>query len=129
MRGEGARRADEGRGLKRRLFLAAGAAMFVFGITLAALGALFGMAEVRERIHVDLAQQGDIFLMLYFGVFVSTLIVGPIIARYGNKVGVPVSATLLVAGLRGFSVARSFYPALGSAFVLGFGGGGLNTAA
>jgi hypothetical protein len=53
--------------------------MFVFGITLAALGALFGMPEVRQRIDVDLAQQGDIFLMLYFGVFVSTIIVGPII--------------------------------------------------
>jgi hypothetical protein len=35
------------------------------------LGALFGMAEVRQRIHVDLAQQGDIFLVLYFGVFLS----------------------------------------------------------
>src|SRR5206468_1798616 len=72
-------------GNRRRLFLAAGAAMFIFGITLAALGALFGMSEVRERIHVDLAQQGDIFLMLYFGVFLSTIIVGPIIDSFGNK--------------------------------------------
>ena len=79
--------------------------MFVFGITLAALGALFGMAEVRERIHVDLAQQGDIFLMLYFGVFVSTIIVGPIIDSFGNKIVLIVSAILVVAGLLGFSVA------------------------
>jgi fucose permease len=102
--------------------------MFVFGITLAALGALFGMPEVRQRIDVDLAQQGDIFLMLYFGVFVSTIIVGPIIDSFGNKIVLTLSAALVVAGLLGFSIARSFFPALGSAFVLGFGGGGLNTA-
>jgi FHS family glucose/mannose:H+ symporter-like MFS transporter len=103
--------------------------MFVFGITLAALGALFGMAEVRERIHVDLAQQGDIFLTLYFGVFISTIIVGPIIDTFGNKIVLTVSAAFVVAGLLGFSVVRSFFPALASAFILGFGGGGLNTAA
>jgi MFS family permease len=78
---------------RRSLFLAAGGAMFVFGITLAALGALFGMAEVRERIHVDLAQQGDIFLMLYFGVFVSTIIVGP------GGGGLNTAANALVADL------------------------------
>ncbi|HEX9501883.1 MAG TPA: MFS transporter [Thermoanaerobaculia bacterium] len=115
-------------GGRRRLFLAAGAAMFVFGITLAALGALFGMAEVRARIHVDLAQQGDIFLTLYFGVFISTIIVGPVIDSFGNKIVLTVSACLVVAGLLGFSVAQSFSPALVSAFILGFGGGGLNTA-
>ncbi|MDQ6800878.1 MAG: MFS transporter [Acidobacteriota bacterium] len=103
--------------------------MFVFGITLAALGALFGMPEVRERIHVDLAQQGDIFLLLYFGVFLSTIIVGPVIDSFGNKIVLTLSAVLVVAGLLGFSVARSFFPALSSAFILGFGGGGLNTAA
>ena len=102
--------------------------MFVFGITLAALGALFGMAEVRARIHVDLAQQGDIFLTLYFGVFISTIIVGPVIDSFGNKIVLTVSACLVVAGLLGFSVAQSFSPALVSAFILGFGGGGLNTA-
>src|SRR5213592_2549786 len=113
---------------RRPLFWAACAAMFVFGITLAILGALFGLPQMRERIHADLAQQGDIFLMLYFGVFVSTIIVGPIIDSFGNKIVLIVSAALVVAGLLGFSVALSFYPALGSAFVLGFGGGGLNTA-
>src|SRR5260370_27232147 len=115
-------------GGRRRLFLAGGAAMFVFGITLAALGAVFGMAEVRARIHVDLAQQGDIFLTLYFGVFISKIIVGPVIDSFGNKIVLTVSACLVVAGLLGFSVAQSFSPALVSAFILGFGGGGLNTA-
>ena len=103
--------------------------MFVFGIVLAALGALCGMPDVRARLHVDLAQQGDVFLVLYFGVFLSTIIVGPIIDSFGNKIVLTVSAALVVAGLLGFQIARAFWPAIGSAFVLGFGGGGLNTAA
>ncbi len=103
--------------------------MFVFGIVLAILGALFGLPQMRERIHADLAQQGDIFLMLYFGIFVSTIIVGPIIDTFGNKIVLTVSAASVVAGLLGFSVAGSFLVAMLAAFVLGFGGGGLNTAA
>jgi MFS transporter, FHS family, glucose/mannose:H+ symporter len=102
--------------------------MFVFGITLAILGALFGLPQMRERIHADLAQQGDIFLMLYFGIFVSTIIVGPIIDSFGNKIVLTASAFGVVAGLLGFWVAGSFVVAMAAAFVLGFGGGGLNTA-
>jgi len=113
---------------RRPLFWAACAGMFVFGITLAILGALFGLPQMRERIHADLAQQGDIFLMLYFGIFVSTLIVGPVIDSFGNKIVLTLSAAFVVAGLLGFSVAGSFFTAMGSAFLLGFGGGGLNTA-
>src|SRR5438552_6339325 len=113
---------------RRPLFFAACAGMFVFGITLAILGALFGLPAMRERIHANLAQQGDIFLMLYFGIFVSTLIVGPIIDSFGNKIVLTSSAGFVVAGLLGFVVARSFGGAMASAFVLGFGGGGLNTA-
>jgi len=113
---------------RRPLFFAACAGMFVFGITLAILGALFGLPLMRERIHADLAQQGDIFLMLYLGIFVSTVIVGPIIDSFGNKIVLTTSAFFVVAGLLGFLAAGSFLSAMAAAFVLGFGGGGLNTA-
>jgi len=114
--------------VRLRLFWAAGAGMFVFGVTLAILGALFGLPQMRDRLHVDLAQQGDIFLMLYFGIFVSTVIVGPIIDSFGNKIVLTLSAVWVVGGLLGFSVAASFRGAMACAFFLGFGGGGLNTA-
>src|SRR5207248_10216215 len=120
---------DDGLTARRTLFFGACAGMFVFGITLAILGALFGLPQMRERIHADLAQQGDIFLMLYLGIFVSTLIVGPIIDSFGNKIVLIVSADGVVAGLLGFIVAASFVPSTVAAFVHGFGGGGLNTAA
>src|SRR5712692_4328745 len=87
--------------LDKSLFWAAGAGMFVFGVTLAILGALFGLPQMRERLNVDLAQQGDIFLMLYFGIFVSTVIVGPIVDTFGNKTVLTTSAVFVVAGFLG----------------------------
>ncbi len=81
--------------VRGRLFVAACAAMFVFGIVLAILGALFGLPAMRERLAVSLAQQGDIFLALFFGIFLSTIFVGPMIDSFGNKVVLTVSAALV----------------------------------
>jgi fucose permease len=103
--------------------------MFLFGIALALLGTLFGLPETRARLHVDLAQQGDVFLVLYLGVFVSTILVGPVIDSFGNKVVLAASGLLVTAALVLFAGAASFIAALGAGFLLGFGGGGLNTAA
>ena len=114
---------------RARLFGAACSAMFLFGIVLAILGTIFGLPEMRARLHVDLAQQGDIFLVLYLGVFVSTILVGPVIDSFGNKVVLATSGLLATAALVLFSMAASFVAALVAAFLLGFGGGGLNTAA
>ena len=92
-------------------FIAACAGMFLTGITLAILGALFGLT------HIPAAEQGDTLLILYLAFFVSTILVGPVIDSFGNKVVMLVSAVCVVAGL--------FGP---YAVLLGLGGGGLNTA-
>jgi MFS transporter, FHS family, glucose/mannose:H+ symporter len=113
---------------RRRLFWAACAGMFVFGIVLAVLGALFGLQEMRERLAVNFVQQGDIFLLLFFGVFLSTIIVGPMIDSFGNKMVLTASATLVAIALAVFASAHSFYAAMFAAAILGFGGGGLNTS-
>jgi MFS transporter, FHS family, glucose/mannose:H+ symporter len=114
---------------RRRLFWAACGGMFVFGIVLAVLGVLFGLPEMRERVDANLAQQGDIFLMLFLGVFLSTLITGPIFDNYGSKTVLAWSAGIVAVALVAFSAARSFPAAAVAALILGFGGGGLNTAA
>jgi fucose permease len=103
--------------------------MFVFGIVLAILGVLFGLPQMRQRLDINLAQQGDIFLVLYLGVFLSTIMVGPTIDSFGNKVVLTASATLVAFALVVFASANSFYAALFAAAILGFGGGGLNTSA
>ncbi|HSP34057.1 MAG TPA: MFS transporter, partial [Thermoanaerobaculia bacterium] len=113
---------------RNRLFTGACAAMFVFGIVLAILGALFGLPAMRERLGVTLVQQGDIFLALFFGVFLSTVIVGPMIDSFGNKAVLTVSAALVTIALVVFAYAHSFAGAIAAALFLGFGGGGLNTS-
>ena len=114
---------------RSRLFAGASAAMFVFGIVLAILGALFGLPEMRERLGIDLVQQGDIFLALFFGIFLSTIVVGPMIDSFGNKAVLTTSAALVSIALFLFATSHSFIAAVLAALLLGFGGGGLNTAA
>ena len=110
------------------LFGAACAGIFVFGIVLALLGTLFGLPEMRSRLHVDLAQQGDLFLALFVGIFLATIVVGPILDRFGNRPVLAIASVLVAAGLVGISVARSFSAAAGPCVLLGLGGGGLNVS-
>ncbi len=115
-------------GSRAGLFWSAAGGMFVFGIVLAILGALFGLPAMRERLGINLAQQGDIFLLLFFGVFLSTVFVGPAIDTIGHKWVLTFSAALVAAGLLLLAAATGYAAALAGAFVLGFGGGGLNTS-
>lgn len=114
---------------RTQLFWGACGGMFVFGIVLAVLGVLFGLPEMRARLGVDLVQQGNVLLMLFFGVLVSTLIAGPAIDSFGNKIVLTISALLVTVALVLFSVASSYVAAAAAGFLLGFGGGGLNTSA
>ncbi len=114
---------------RRRLFGAACLSIFVFGIVLAILGTLFGLPEMRARLHIDLAQQGDIFLVLFAGVLLSTLIAGPIMDGMGHKVVLVSSAALVALALLLLMRASSFASGAVATLVLGFGGGGLNTSA
>lgn len=113
---------------RARLFAAACAGIFVFGIVLALLGTMFGLPGVRERYGVDLAAQGDLFLLLFLGIFSTTTVTGPLSDRFGARPVLAASSALVCAALVGFARAHSFGAAALSALVLGIGGGGLNTA-
>ncbi len=109
------------------LFASACAGMFVFGIVLAVLGTVFGLPEMRARLQVDLAQQGNLFLVLYLGIFLSNFVAGPLLDSRGSKLVLLSSALLVGIALVGFAGAHSFRAAALAGFALGFGGGGLNT--
>lgn len=111
------------------LFAGACAAMFLFGIILAILGALFGLPEMRARLDLSLLEQGHILLSLFGGVFVSTLLAGPAIHRYGGRGVLTAGGTLAGVGFVLLSEASGFTSAAGAALSLGLGGGALNTAA
>lgn len=110
------------------LFGGAATGIFVFGIVMAVLGTLFGLPEMRARLRIDLGQQGSLLLLLYVGILVATLIVGPVIDAIGNKLILVVSPVLVAAGMAGFAYAHSFGEAAAPAVLLGLGGGGLNVS-
>jgi MFS transporter, FHS family, glucose/mannose:H+ symporter len=112
------------------LFASACGGIFVFGIVLALLGTLAGLPEIRVRfgLEQDLAAQGNLFLLLFLGIFAATVVVGPLIDRFGTRAVLVSSSGLVAAALGGFIAADSFGAAGLSAVVLGLGGGGLNTA-
>lgn len=102
--------------------------MFIFGVVLALLGTLFGLPAMRDRLGVDLAQQGDLFLLLFAGVCFATVAVGPLVDRFGNKLVLLVSAILVTLALVEFAAAHSLPSASIAALLIGLGGGGLNTS-
>jgi FHS family glucose/mannose:H+ symporter-like MFS transporter len=111
----------------RLLFLSACTGILVFGIVLAILGTVFGLPAMRERLQVSLAQQGTLFLLLYLGIFVASLVVGPLIDHLGNKLNLVASSLIVALAMVFFSDAHSFGTASAAAILLGLGGGGLNT--
>jgi MFS transporter, FHS family, glucose/mannose:H+ symporter len=113
----------------RILFISACAGIFVFGSVLAILGTVFGLPATRSRLGIDLAQQGNLFLLLYAGIFFASLIVGPLIDHLGNKPNLFVSSAIVGVAMFMFSVSHSLLGASAAALLLGVGGGGLNTCA
>jgi MFS family permease len=102
--------------------------MFVFGMLIALLGTLFGLPEMRARLGIDLARQGDLFGAFFVGLLASTAAAGPILDRVGCQ-PVLLSASVTVGGsLLLLAVARGFPGAALAAVLLGVGGGWLNTA-
>lgn len=116
------------RASRRRLFAAAAMTMFVFGMLIAMLGTLFGLPAMRARLAIDLAQQGDLFSILFTGLLVAAAIVGPMLDRFGSKPVMVSAAAMVTAALAAFALARGFGAAAAAALLLGVGGGWLNTA-
>jgi MFS transporter, FHS family, glucose/mannose:H+ symporter len=111
----------------RSLFISACAGILVFGVVLAILGTVFGLPAMRARLHLNLSQQGNLFLLLYLGIFCASLVVGPLIDYVGNKANLLVSSALVSVAMIWFALAHSFASAGMAAVLLGLGGGGLNT--
>src|SRR5215467_3277849 len=112
----------------RLLFVSACAGILVFGIVLAILGAMFGLPAMRARLQLSLAQQGTLFLLLYLGIFVASLVIGPLIDHLGNKATLVASSLMVASAMFFFATAHSFGSTSCAAILLGLGGGGLNTS-
>lgn len=114
---------------RTRLFFSACAGMFQFGVALVLLGTLFGLPAMRERLELTtLVRQGDLQTLLLFGVLLSTVLVGPLMDRFGHKLVLAMSAALVAVALAGFAFAGGYRSAQLLSLALGIGGGGLNMA-
>lgn len=103
--------------------------MFLFGISLVLLGTLFGLPAMRERLELTtLVRQGNLQTVLFFGLFLATIVGGPLIDRFGHKLVLSASAALVAVSLAGFAYASGYGAAQVFTLALGIGGGGLNMA-
>jgi len=103
--------------------------MATFGVSVALLGTLFGFPAVRARLQVDVLRMGELSSLFVIGIWCSNLLAGPLGDCLGNKRVLALSSFLTGGGFLGLAWANSFALATASAFLLGFGAGGLNTAA
>ncbi len=112
----------------RRLLLALSAAsIFLFGMVMALLGAI--LLPLSQRLHMDTARAGDLFLVMNAGIFLALALSGLALDRFGTRPVLALGCLLLAAGLWGLSRAEIWTAAAASAFVIGLAGGGLNTGA
>ena len=115
--------------LRGRLMVAACAGMAMFGVVLVLLGTLFGMPDMRARLGLtDMVRQGSLQSVQFIGLLAATVVVGPLIDRFGNKLVLAVSSLLVTLALLGFARADGYGAARLCAVILGIGGGGLNTS-
>ena len=111
------------------LFAAGCAALLLFGVVMTVLGVMFGLPAVRAQLHINFAQQGQLFLLLFLGMLVSDLLAGTLSDRFGRKLVLSAACLLVALALAGLALADSFRSAGWPIFVLGIGGGALNVAA
>jgi fucose permease len=103
------------------------AGMFVFGIVMALLGAV--MPIITDRLSLDLGDAGVLFLVTNAAMLVASLIVGPVMDRFGMKVPLASGVLLVGVALVAISRAGTLGSLLASVACLGFGGGAVNASA
>ncbi len=110
----------------QKLSLAACAGMFVFGLANALLGAVLPL--LAGRLHFDLAHSGKLFLILNFGVLLCVVGMGPLMDRYGMKAAMVIGPLLVAVAMTGIELVPSYRWLAAGCFLLGLGGGALNSA-
>lgn len=106
------------------LAAAAFAGMFQFGIVMALLGAILPL--VSEKLEINLARTGTLFLGMNFAMLAASLVVGPLMDRFGLKPPLAGGPLLVSAALLWVGASSSFESLLGSLALLGVGGAALN---
>jgi fucose permease len=108
------------------LSAAAYAGIFVFGIVMALLGAV--MPALSAAMAFALGDIGTLFLVMNGAMLVASLVVGPVMDRFGTKGPLVLGASLVAAALLLIVRASQWSDLLPAVAGLGFGGGALNAS-
>ncbi len=112
---------------RRALDAVAAAAMMVFGIVVALLGAV--MPILSGRLSLGLGDVGTLFLAMNGAMLVASLLVGPSMDRFGMKAPLAIGILLVGASLAAVAAVSGFGALLVAVACLGFGGGVINAGA
>lgn len=98
--------------------------MFGFGIVMALLGAI--LPSLSNRLHLDLAQSGNLFLAMNGAMLVTSLALGPYLDRFGQKWPLAIAPLLVSGAVVIIADVSEFAWLVGAVMLLGIGGGALN---
>ncbi|MHB8056051.1 MAG: MFS transporter, partial [Candidatus Aminicenantales bacterium] len=107
-----------------RLQISAFTGIFVFGIVMAVLGAI--LPSLFERLKIDKAEAGRLFLFMNFAMLVTSVFFGPVVDRFGFKRFLTLSSLLVMAAFGLLAFSSGYTMIIIAAVILGLGGGGLN---
>ena len=108
----------------RKVFAAACAGMTLFGMAMLSLGTV--NTFLAHRFSLDQMGIGSLAALLPFGILTGSLILGPVVDRFGYKSPLATAALILSAGFLMVARAESFPIVQTAFFVIGLGGGVLN---
>ncbi len=97
--------------------------MFLFGVVLLLMGSML------PSLQVNYAQSGNLGSVPLVGILAATVIVGPILDKFGAKLVLSSGLALIAVSLGLIPFLHRYEALIASAFVYGLGGGFLNTAA
>src|SRR5512135_841503 len=109
---------------RKLVFSAACLGMLVFGIIFTTLGAL--LPSLIERFGIDKTNAGGLLTLMFVGVLVGSLLMGPVADRYGFKAMLAGSCALALVGLEGIALAPSYAWLTPAILLVGIGGGIIN---
>lgn len=109
---------------RRSVFIAACAGILIFGIVMAALGAL--LPAVIPKYGLDNSAVGTLIFFMTFGMLIGSVFFGPVVDRYGYKWLLTVCTAMVMAGFWGIAYAPGVAILQFSLFLIGCGGGVLN---
>lgn len=109
---------------RTRVFIAACAGLFLFGMTLITLGSI--LPELQVKFEQEGIKAGILTSILPIGILAGSLVFGPIVDRYGYKLLLIASVLISAFALIGLAYTNSLWLLYVCIFFTGFGGGIIN---